>query len=172
MSHTVWLAIAFGKGRQMVVTDTEGPCSGPALQRAIALAGMSISEVSRLSGIHRTRLSEALHMRRGVPARWLPMLPPAVLGHVVAGLAEVCGLGLCDLPTAETVTSDVGALSDVVSESADVARVYSEALRDGYLCAAEAEAMERECDEAIAALLSVRMRARAAKRERVIGVAV
>ena len=43
---------------------------------------------------------------------------------------------------------------------------------DGYLCANEAIAMEREAEEAIAALLKVRQRARAAKRERVIGVAV
>lgn len=153
-------------------SEPESVCSPRAVMAAIEAAGSTVSECAEAMGLHRPRLSEALHGRRKMPAEWLDLLPVDVLTPIVARLAHRCGLGVVDLPDADVVTSDVGTLADLVTECADVTRAYADALRDGYITADEASRIELEALDAIRTLWSVVLHMRSAKRERVIGVAV
>lgn len=152
--------------------DTESVCSGGGILAAIERAGMTVTETARAMGVPRNRLSEALHGRRCFAAEHLERLPVAVLAPIVARLAERCGFGLVDLPTADVVTSSARALARVAKESADVVSVYAESLADGHMCAAEGARIDAECEQAIRAFRAVQLQARSAVRERVIGVAV
>lgn len=70
----------------------------------------------------------------------------------------------------EAAGSDLLAIARVQREAGDVISQHLSALADGHMSAAEGAALEREVDEAIGALLTVRERARQAQRERVVAL--
>jgi hypothetical protein len=74
------------------------------------------------------------------------------------------------LPDVSDDADDLALIMAAQKESAEVISTHLAALRDGRMCRAEGATLEREADEAIAALLVVRERARQAQREVVIGL--
>lgn len=93
---------------------------------------------------------------------------PAALRRALAELLAGPGHAVVQLPAEHTEACDLRAIASMQRESADVVAKHLDALADGRLDAREGEALERECDELIAAVLPIRERAREAQRERVV----
>ena len=84
--------------------------------------------------------------------------------HLAGEVAREHGAHVQPLP-AVVHASHAARLASVTSESTDVLRELTRALADGLIDAAEWERIDRETDEALAALLEIKA-ARAAARER------
>lgn len=93
-------------------------------------------------------------------------LPPVVRRAVVGRLAESLGCVLGDMPPAEGFSTDLGLLSRVVKETAEVATKHADALQDQHIDPVEAEMIMREATEAIGALQTLHRRCSQAVRER------
>ena len=74
------------------------------------------------------------------------------------------------LPVAADNAADLDLIMHAQRESGDVIATHLAALRDGHMSRTEGAQLEREADEAIAALLTVRERARQAQRAGVVGM--
>lgn len=72
------------------------------------------------------------------------------------------------LPSAGASGDDLRSLATAQREAADVVAQGLEALADGHVTRSEGARLERECDEALAALLAIRELARRAQVEGVI----
>jgi hypothetical protein len=107
---------------------------------------------------------------RAVPLEHVLGLPDDAYRVVVDKLAQRAGLALVDMPKAGEMGDDFRAIAAAQRESADVVARGLDALADGRMCAREGAELAAECDEAIAALLAIRERARLAQREGVIGL--
>ncbi len=88
----------------------------------------------------------------------------------VGDLAARAGLAVVDLPKPSAVSDELRALATAQRETSQAIAHGLEAWADGHMCCAEGVRVEQECDEAIAALLVIRERARVAKREGVVGL--
>jgi hypothetical protein len=95
---------------------------------------------------------------------------PQPMRMAAAQLIAGDGYMLAALPDIGDSSSDLDLVMRAQKESGDVIATHLAALRDGRMCRAEGAQLEREADEAIAALLTVRERARQAQREVVLGV--
>jgi hypothetical protein len=95
---------------------------------------------------------------------------PASYRKALDLMAARDGLVVTDLPSAGEMGDDFRAIAAAQRESADVVARGLDALADGRMCAREGAELAAECDEAIAALLAIRERARLAQREGVIGL--
>lgn len=85
-------------------------------------------------------------------------------------LASRTGLAVVELPSAASTTDDLRALAVAQRETAEAIAHGLDAMADGHMTRTEGARVEKECDEAIAALLVIRERARLAQREGVIGL--
>lgn len=107
---------------------------------------------------------------RAVPLEHVLGLPDDAYRVVLGALAERADLAVVSLPSAASTGDDFRTLAMAQRESADVVSRGLEALADGRMCSREGAEIETECDQAIAALLAIRERARLAQREGVIGL--
>ncbi len=125
-----------------------------------AAVGVSARVVQRWCGLDDRNTSPPLHALLAMPSR--------VREYMARALLEGTGCEVVRLPESADVATDLANATRVMAEAADVVREESKALADGHKCAREGHRIERECDEAIAILLTVRERARLAQREGVI----
>lgn len=100
---------------------------------------------------------------------FLYRLPQAMRSAIAEDLAGP-GYALVELPEATKTSDDLHALATAQRESGEAIAHGLDAMADGHLTRAEGVRVEAECDEAIAALLTIRERARLAQREGVIGL--
>lgn len=107
---------------------------------------------------------------RAVPLEHVLGLPDDARRALLTTLADREGLALVEMPKALVATDDLRLLCEAQREASDVVTRGIEACADGHMTRTEGAEIERECDEAIAALLAVRERARLAKREGVIAI--
>lgn len=91
-----------------------------------------------------------------------PVADEVDVGRDRAGLAVVA------LPEASSESDDLRSVAETQREAADVVAQGLEALADGHVTRSEGARLERECDEALAALLAIRELARRAQVEGVI----
>lgn len=154
----------------MSIADTGGAFSPVRVRRAIHSSGLSVAEVARQIRVPSSKLHAVLAGHHHLPAYWLERLPLSVLLPLLVEVAHGHGLGLALMLEGGSVLSDVRALSQVARECGEAAGAFGDAIADGVLTAAEADTVEREADEAIRALLALKLRAREARRERVSGV--
>lgn len=84
-------------------------------------------------------------------------------------LALGAGRGVVDMPAGLDAKDDLALVIATSRETTGAVNEMLSCIADGHMTAAEGAKLEREADEAIAALLSVRERARMAQRERVLG---
>lgn len=160
-------------------TETPGQCREglrASVKRTIAAAALTCdpawrSIVAATIGLSRQRIDQMIALDDEAQLSVADaMAMPQPIRHALA--TDLIGDGhmIAALPAAASDSSDLDLVMRAQKESADVIAAHLAALRDGRMCRAEGVELEREVDEAIAALLSVRERARQAQREVVIGV--
>jgi hypothetical protein len=145
-------------------------------KRALAAASSNCdaawrSTVAATIGVTRQRIDQWLALDDDAQvsvadACSLPQPMRLAAAQLIAGDAYQ----LAELPAADVDASDLELVMRAQRESGDVIATHLAALRDGRMCRAEGAQLERECDEAISALLTVRARAQQAQREVVIGM--
>ena len=162
------------------------PFSGPPEEHETArvrFAQRFFSAVIDVADLSRAQVGAAVGVSAKVVQRWCGLddrntsppyhailaMPKKVRKPMAEGLLDGTGCAVVELPAAADAATDLSCASKVMTEVADVLQAHSEALRDGHICAREGRVIEDECTEAIAALLTVRERARQAQREGVIG---
>ena len=131
--------------------------------RAIVAAHLGVSE--RELG-RCTSTSSGRHM----PLGHVLGLPPAVVVRIAGRMVEPLGKAIVDLPKTSATSDELRALATAQRETAEAIAHGLDAMADGHMTRAEGARVEQECDEAIAALLVIRDRARLAQREGVIGL--
>lgn len=156
-----------------VAREERRAATARALAAAIQGAGLTHTEVAAAVGVPRQRVDEwcavdsdkHIQLADGCgtpePVRLALAAHLAGPGYVVTALPPVAAARAADLRLA----------ADAQREASEAVAEYLEVCADGRIGASEGRALERACDEAIAALCAVRERARLAQRERVIGVA-
>lgn len=164
----------------MAPKDTDRLCSDPVLDRKRREADVA-KALSR--GFAETRATQQQlaadldtrpsrvrawmdpHSSESVPSAQLLGLPPVVRRPVVALLAESLGCALVDLPDPEAGERArlAGAAAAAKESGEAVARLVSAAASDT-LTDGEADAIERECSEAIAALVAAKEGVRTRRR--------
>lgn len=122
-------------------------------------------------GVCRQRVDQYLALDSGVhiPAALVPFLPKPMRRAVTAAtLAE--DEMISELPGAVEAADDWRLVAAAQRESGQAITAMLEAIADGRVTATEGATLDRECTEAVAALLGIRERARGAMRERVVGI--
>jgi hypothetical protein len=122
---------------------------------------IGVTELGRLCGPTTGRRVQYEQMLR---------LPEDAQSVALARWASRQGKAVVDLPKPSSKGGDMRALATAQRESAEAVATTLEAISDDRIDANEGVRGERECDEAIAALLVIRERFRLAQREGVIGV--
>lgn len=100
---------------------------------------------------------------QSIPAADIAALPPAVARDVLRSIADALGLGVVELPAASRSSAALAA-ARLARESGEVIADAYEAHADGVVTPAEGARLERQCDDALAALLEVREHAREAQK--------
>ena len=135
------------------------------LRRSLVEHGVSHSAAALALGVPRQRLDEWCDpdVEGQLRASDLAALPPAVARDVLRSIADALGLGVVELPAASRSSAALAA-ARLAREAGEVIAEAYEAAADGVITPAEGARLERECDEAIPALLEVREAAREAQR--------
>lgn len=128
--------------------------------RAIWAATLDVSTTHLDNCVSGTK---ALHVADALAA---PEPVRHALAQLLAGDAHV----VVELPAIADASDDWRLVATAQRESGEAIAATLDAFADGRVTAAEGARLEREADEAIAALLGIRERARAARRERVVGI--
>ncbi|MBL9112797.1 MAG: hypothetical protein JNM74_26160 [Myxococcales bacterium] len=137
-----------------------------------ALAGASIAVVAAALGLSETDLRRMMRPSSGrlFAAADLAALPTACAASLAAHLLEGHNLAVVELPKPSRDACDLRLVANAQRESAEAVACALEAVGAGHLTRAQAATLERETNEAIAALLAVREVARVAMREGVVGL--
>ena len=162
----------------MIDRAAPGQASSPRVRRAVRAAslattlrrslvehGVSHSAAALALGVPRQRLDEWCDpdVEGQLRAADIAALPPAVARDVLRSIADALGLGVVELPAASRSSAALAA-ARLARESGEVIAEAYEAHADGVVTPAEGARLERQCDDALAALLEVRERAREAQR--------
>jgi hypothetical protein len=107
---------------------------------------------------------------RHLPFHQVLGLPPNVLRHILGEVADTLGLAVVELPGEPSTADDLRMLARAQRETGDAVASGLDAMADGHITRSEGAKIEAECDEAIAAFLVLRERARQAQREGVVGL--
>jgi len=134
----------------------------------------------RSNRLTQAAIAETLGVSETMVAEWCkPEKPRAITVADAARLPEPARMAMAievagpghavgKLPAAASSGDDLRAIANVQRECADVVARHLDAMADGRLSRAEGAELEREVDQAIAALLAVKLRAQQAQRELVI----
>jgi len=135
------------------------------LRRALVDHGVSHSAAALALGVPRQRLDEWRDpdVEGQLRAADIAALPPDVARDVLRSIADALGLAVVELPQASRSTC-ARAAARLAREAGEVIAEAYEAAADGDVTPSEGARLERECDEAIPALLEVREAAREAQR--------
>jgi len=122
-------------------------------------------------GVSRQRVDQwmALDHDANMPAALISFLPKPMR---LAAMHEMMSAdeAITDLPVATEAADDWRLVASAQRETGQAITAMCDAVADGRITATEGASLERECTEGIASLLGIRERARAAQRERVIGL--
>lgn len=142
---------------------------GPHVERVLGKLGIRHAEAAQHIGVSRQTFEKTLEPGKVMRATWLFLLPIAARIELVR---EVLGEthDVVELPARTRAPSDLALVADAQRETGEAVACALRALGAGHLGRAEGAALERECDEAIAVLLTVRELARTAQREGVVGL--
>jgi hypothetical protein len=138
-----------------------------------SLSGASIAIVAAELGISETDLRRMTKPSEGrfFAVADIPALPVVCATRLASWALEGHGLAVVELPTTSGPAADYATIAKAQRETSEVVSCGLDALAVGHIGRIKAAELERECDEAIAALLAVREIARAAKREGVMAIA-
>lgn len=142
------------------------------LRRSLDAHDESRTAVGLALGVTRSRVDDYCdpNAEAGLRAADIAALPPAVARDVLRSIADALGLGVVELPAASRSTCALAA-ARLAREAGEVIADAYEASADGEITPAEGARLERQCDDAIPALLEVREHARAAQRVPVVQLA-
>lgn len=137
-----------------------------------SLDGASVAIVAAELGISETDLRRMTKPSEGrfFAVCDVPALPKVCAARLASWALEGHGLAVVELPATGGIAADYATIAKAQRETSDVVACGLDALAAGHIGRGKGVDLERECDEAIAALLAVRELARAAKREGVIGI--
>lgn len=144
------------------------------LTRAIADNRTNVTSLAHALGVPSTRIDDWRNpdIDRHVSVADAAGMPPYVrvaLAEFVAGP----GYAVTDLPAVEgDVSDDLRLACSTQRETSEAVSAHLAAISDGHVTREEGVSLERECDDAIRALLCVRELARHAVRHGVVGVKI
>lgn len=144
------------------------------LDRALTAHGTNVAALALTLGVSATRIGEwrAPEQDRHLSVADASRLPPLVR-LVIAEHVAGPGYVVAELPAADAhVSDDLALAARTQRETAEAVAKHLTAIADGRYDRAEGVELEREVNEAIAALLTVRETARRAIREGVVGANV
>lgn len=140
--------------------------------------GMSREDFGRLCGIGETRVRECERIDEQGDKTKAPRLSldkvagldDTQIRALASALASLVGGAIVDLPRAGDAPDDWRIAAEVVEATSAAAAGFARKVADGKITANESDVGERETDAAIAALLAIKLRYQAARRNRAIGL--